>query len=206
MEVGPREQPGLVLEPSQYLLLSGPGIRSGLHDDRRSLAQVAGQRTAGCLEAGQVGQAIAQRRGHGDQGHVESRAGVGARRWPEPPGFERRRDLTPGHVLDVALPGFQLLHPRLKGRDGRVEPGRRGHRLRRARQLQLEGGNLRVIMQSHDVVRFRPTRIESILQQGPRTADGFLCGLADKNDRAVPFIPQLRKRAWYCARSTGIGC
>ena len=96
VEVGARGQPGPVFKPRQHLLLRGPRVGRGLHDHRGARAQVPGQRAAGRLDVGQVGQAVPQRRGDRDHGDVEAGAGVGTGRRPEPPGFQRRRELAAG--------------------------------------------------------------------------------------------------------------
>ena len=122
----------------EHLLLRGSRVGRGFHDHRRARAQVPGQGPAGGLDAGQIGQAVPQRRGDRDHGDVEAVARVGIRRRPEPPRFQRRRELAGGHVLDVGFPGLQPLHPdRVGVIAGHLVPGRHGpHRQRQAHVSQ----------------------------------------------------------------------
>ena len=111
MKVGARGQPGPFLKPPQHLFLRGPGVGRGLHDHRRAPAKVTGQGSAGRLDVAQVGQAVPQRRGHGDHGDVEVGARSGVCHWAEAPRLKRLCELAGRHVLDVGLPGLQSLHP-----------------------------------------------------------------------------------------------
>ena len=136
VEVRPRDQRGTVLEPRQHLLLRGSRVGGGLHDHRGARAQVAGQGSASRLQAGQVRQAIPQRRGHCDQCDVEAGAGLSVRRRPEPARPECRRQLPGGHVLYVGLPGRQPLDPvQVDVVADYLVPGR--HRPHRQRQAHI---------------------------------------------------------------------
>ena len=55
--------------------------------------------------------------------------------------------------------------------------------------------DFRVVVKAEDVIWFRPARVETVFQQRARAADRFFRRLSDENDRAVPFVFQLRKRA-----------
>jgi hypothetical protein len=48
-------------------------------------AEVPGQGARGLLDVGQIGQAVAQRRGHGDDRYVEAGARARIRRRPDDP-------------------------------------------------------------------------------------------------------------------------
>jgi hypothetical protein len=138
VEVGPRGQPGPVFEPAPDLLLRGARVGRGFQDHGRARPQVAGQGAAGRLDAGQIGQAVPQRRGDRDHRDVEAVAVAGARRRPEPPAFQRRAKLVLGHVLHVRFPGFQALHPDQVGvvADHVVSDVRGPHRQREAHVAQ----------------------------------------------------------------------
>ena len=115
VEVDADRQAGARLEDRTDELLGGARVRGRLEDHGDAGPQEAGQRGGRRLDVGEVGVALAQRRGDGDHGDVEAGAGLGLRRMrcsgrSRAPRRARRRD-----VLDVRLAGAESLHPRLVG-------------------------------------------------------------------------------------------
>jgi hypothetical protein len=72
---------------------------------------VAGQGDGGRLDVGKVGEAFGERRGDGDDGHVEAGARLRVQRGQVPAGGQGGGEGLRGHVLDVRLRPEQALDP-----------------------------------------------------------------------------------------------
>ena len=98
-------QPRL-LEDRPHQLVGGPGVGRRLEDDERAGSQPAGEGRRRVLDVGQVGRAVAQRRGHGDDGDVEG-SDVGGVAHRPVAGLQRAAELVVGDVGHVRAAGLQ---------------------------------------------------------------------------------------------------
>ncbi len=101
--VAPGDEARALPDQAGEELLGRSRVGRRLEDDERARPQVGAERPGGVLDVGEVGPALPEGRGDGDDRDVEAGERPWVRGWPVAARRERRGEGVGGHVLDVGV-------------------------------------------------------------------------------------------------------